>query len=622
MTRSPEGLYFLSMPGARRTRCRRAAVGLAIALLLGPAARLGAQQPVGSEFQVNTYTTGYQSDPSVAIDAAGNFVVVWIGAGPGNPRGVFTRRFTAAGVPLGPEFVVNTYTTWPPSTGRVAVDALGNTAIVWSRGGPAPWGIDARILDADGAPLGAAFAINADTTLPSRAPSVASDGGGSFVATWLQSVSDGSFRDAVRGRRFGLAGPSAPEFVVVETASYYDQLTRTRVAADALGRFVVAWNGYTYVDEDTYINFRVHARRFDGPGAPGGPEVAVSADLSDDAAVAPSPTGGFVVAWAYDDGHVRHRRFGPASDPLTPVQTASQSPVQGETEAAADAKGGYLLVWRSTFPYDVIARRFDRQGFPMSPEFVVSTLTSDPRGAAVAMNGAGDFVVAWPSWNQDGDRMGVFAQRFTLPDAIFGDGFESGGVGAWQTLTPSAGDLSVVPQAALAGTGQGLRANVDDRDGVWVQDEAPNAEDRYRVQFYFDPNAFDPGEALAHRRIILFLGLSQEPFKRLVMVVLRRLDGAYAVRGRVRLDDDTLAETVFVPISDAPHRIDFDWRRGSAPGANDGSLELSVDGVPAPALTGLDNDARGIDSGRLGAITVKTGAAGVLFFDEFVSRRR
>ncbi len=32
---------------------------------------------VGGEFQVNTYTTSSQKDPSVSLDADGDFVVVW-----------------------------------------------------------------------------------------------------------------------------------------------------------------------------------------------------------------------------------------------------------------------------------------------------------------------------------------------------------------------------------------------------------------------------------------------------------------------------------------------------------------------------------------------------------------
>src|SRR5215471_7057481 len=48
--------------------------------------RLLSVTPVGSEFRVNTYTTGpqqtysggpYQSTPAVAMDAQGNYVVTW-----------------------------------------------------------------------------------------------------------------------------------------------------------------------------------------------------------------------------------------------------------------------------------------------------------------------------------------------------------------------------------------------------------------------------------------------------------------------------------------------------------------------------------------------------------------
>jgi len=45
---------------------------------LWAAGQLAAQPtPLGSEFQVNSYTTGGQRLPSVASDAAGHFVVVW-----------------------------------------------------------------------------------------------------------------------------------------------------------------------------------------------------------------------------------------------------------------------------------------------------------------------------------------------------------------------------------------------------------------------------------------------------------------------------------------------------------------------------------------------------------------
>jgi hypothetical protein len=56
---------------------------------------------LGSEFPVNTYTTDFQGEPAVAADAAGNFVVVWMGGAneDGNNFGVFGQRFNAIATP-------------------------------------------------------------------------------------------------------------------------------------------------------------------------------------------------------------------------------------------------------------------------------------------------------------------------------------------------------------------------------------------------------------------------------------------------------------------------------------------------------------------------------------------
>jgi hypothetical protein len=117
------------------------------------------------------------------------------------------------------------------------------------------------------------------------------------------------------------------------------------------------------------------------------------------------------------------------------------------------------------------------------------------------------------------------------------------------------------------------------------------------------------------------MALDETPVRRVLQIVLRRQGGVYSLRGRVILDDETRAETPFVTITDAPHVVEFDWLRASAPGANDGSFEMWIDGVPTPPLTGLDNDLYGVDLARLGAMVVKPGASGRLYFDRFDSRR-
>ena len=103
--------------------------------------------------------------------------------------------------------------------------------------------------------------------------------------------------------------------------------------------------------------------------------------------------------------------------------------------------------------------------------------------------------------------------------------------------------------------------------------------------------------------------------------MLRRQAGVYALMLRCRLDDNSQDNGGFVTISDGPHAVELDWKRSSGPAAADGSCRMSVDGAEVSARTGLDNSVSGVDFVRLGALSVKNGASGSLYWDEFDSRR-
>jgi hypothetical protein len=173
----------------------------------------------------------------------------------------------------------------------------------------------------------------------------------------------------------------------------------------------------------------------------------------------------------------------------------------------------------------------------------------------------------------------------------------------------------------MAGTVAGLQAFVNDTNALFVQDDTPAAENRYRARFYFDPNGFDPGETQSHFRTRIFIGFDGSGI-RLITLVLKRQGGAYSVEGRVRRNDGTRADTGFFPITDGPHFFELDWVRSSAPGAVDGSFTLRIDNAPVSVLTLLDNDASPVDFVRMGALSIKTGAAGTLYYDQFESRRQ
>jgi lamin tail-like protein len=206
-------------------------------------------------------------------------------------------------------------------------------------------------------------------------------------------------------------------------------------------------------------------------------------------------------------------------------------------------------------------------------------------------------------------------------DMIFADDFEGGTLAAWSAASTDGGDLAVAPEAALGSTSAGLRALVNDTNGLFVEDDTPLDENRYRARFLFDPNGFDPGEGQGHLRTRLFILFEENPTRRLMAVVLRRLAGAYSLEVRTRVDSNAQVDTGFFPITDAPHSVEIDWRRSSGPDASDGELALWLDGVPTADETGLDNSVSAVDFVRLGALSVKSGASGTLFLDEFISRR-
>ena len=105
-------------------------------------------------------------------------------------------------------------------------------------------------------------------------------------------------------------------------------------------------------------------------------------------------------------------------------------------------------------------------------------------------------------------------------------------------------------------------------------------------------------------------------------IVLRRLGGSFSIMGRARLDDNTQLDTGFFPVSDAPHVVEVDLRAASGPDTLDGSFELWIDGVPWRRCGGLDNNLAEVDFVRMGALSVKTGASGTMYWDEFESRRK
>ena len=140
--------------------------------------------------------------------------------------------------------------------------------------------------------------------------------------------------------------------------------------------------------------------------------------------VAIEPSGAFVVAWTSDgqDGSsdgVFGRRFDASgnalgNDFLANTVTAG---AQSQANVGVDSTGSFLVTWSSTDGSNlgIFGRRFDGSGVAQGPEFQINSYTTNSQSyGKLAMNPAGNFVVTWTSYGQDGAYEGVYAKRGDL----------------------------------------------------------------------------------------------------------------------------------------------------------------------------------------------------------------
>src|SRR5262249_51875753 len=140
--------------------------------------------PSGSEFRVNSTTTGFQVMPHVASAPSGSFLVVWEGTAAG-VTSLFAQLYGSTGAPTGGEVRVNTYTSGRSYQARVAASSTG-FIVVWTNttedGSQA--GVYAQRYDLSGARVGGEFLVASATLKTQYEPSVAFDSSGGFVVVW------------------------------------------------------------------------------------------------------------------------------------------------------------------------------------------------------------------------------------------------------------------------------------------------------------------------------------------------------------------------------------------------------------------------------------------------------
>ena len=152
------------------------------------------------------------SHQAVAMAANGNYVVVWSSNNEdGSGWAVFGQRFDASGAAVGSKFQVNTTFSDNQRWATVAMDAAGNFVVIWTSDNQDGniQSVYARGFHADGTEAFAEFKVNtydASNSDEQRNPSIAMAADGRFVVAWEGAgpgESHGIFYPPFQCRRFG-----------------------------------------------------------------------------------------------------------------------------------------------------------------------------------------------------------------------------------------------------------------------------------------------------------------------------------------------------------------------------------------------------------------------------------
>jgi hypothetical protein len=143
----------------------------------------------GNEAVVNEFTDGDQRNPVIAALPDGGAVLVWQSFNQdGSMNGVFARRFSNVGVPLGAEFQVNLTAAYNQRDPAVASVSGGGFVVAWvSEQQRYGLSVDVygRAFNAEGQALGGEFRLNA-TNQMAMTPAVSGRMDGGFVAAWME----------------------------------------------------------------------------------------------------------------------------------------------------------------------------------------------------------------------------------------------------------------------------------------------------------------------------------------------------------------------------------------------------------------------------------------------------
>lgn len=379
----------------------------------------------GAPIVVNTTQAGVQHLGTVATLADDEWLVAWVDT---PTSGIMTRRFDREGFPLPGVREVQPAENTNGDQARIdgAASKQGTVLLAWDTAlfPGQDTEIAARLFSADGLPLTQETIVNATTADAQRTPVVAG-GDGRFVVAWESLGEDGSGYGIYARRLNGEGQPLGDAFRVNDTTA--NNQLHPAIAMRADGSFLIAWDGFVSPTQRT----ETYAKAYDASGNVIIAETqlnTVTAAEQEQPDVAVNPlTNQWLVAWQSKNQVAADSGFDLFARTVAPGATAAAPTLGSErqlnTTTTGDQKSvsigvsptGYLAAcWEDGAP-DVTCQTFTASSMIVkTPEFPVATLAAGAQQHVVLAHGSdGKLVVAWESDGVDRDGKGIQLRHFS-----------------------------------------------------------------------------------------------------------------------------------------------------------------------------------------------------------------
>ena len=313
--------------------------------------------------------------PSISMDAAGNFVIVWYDFRNDN-WDIYFQRYNDTGTALGVNTKVNDDTEGASQEHpSISMDATGNFVIVWSDNRNNNYDIYYQRYTSTGGALGINTKVNDDVdSVKQWDPSISMDAAGNFVVVWIDERNVN--RDIYYQRYTSTGGALGVNTKVNDDAGNADQIAPS-ILIDVAGNFVIVWHDFRNANWDIYY------QRYTSTGGALGVNTKVNDDAGGEFQFYPSISmdvvGNFVIVWQdyrnvnSDIYYQRYTSTGAALGVNTKVNDDAGSMHQKVPSISMDGVGNFVIVWLD-YRYgqtnsDIIGQRYFSSGNPNSVNY-------------------------------------------------------------------------------------------------------------------------------------------------------------------------------------------------------------------------------------------------------------